>query len=76
MFGPGGEAKATLPAVDAEGGAILQLDNTQTVCVENFTVDGVKVNGGKTDLRNAGLTVSGTGRILVGKRSGLVLILK
>ena len=76
VFGPGGEAQATLSAIDAESGAILQLDNTQTVCVENFTVDGVKVNGGKTALRSAGLTVYGTGRILVGERSGLVLIFK
>ncbi len=71
-----GEADATIPVIAAESGAALRLDNSQRVCVETFTVDGVTVNGAKAALRKAGLVVSGDGRILVGKGIGFTVVIR
>lgn len=75
-FGDGGEADAVVPAVDAEIGAVLRLDNSRRIHVENFHVDGVKVNGGKAALRSAGLVVSGVGLIKAGDGVGFMMLLR
>lgn len=76
VVGSGAEADATIPEIRAQSGAALRLDNTQRVCVENFFVDGVKINGAKAALRNAGLVVSGDGRIKVGDEVGFTMVVR
>ena len=75
-IGTGAEADATIPEIRAESGAALRLDNAQRICVENFLVDGVKINGAKAALRSAGLVVSGDGRIKVGKGVGFAIVIR
>lgn len=56
-------------------GSTLKLDYDGKMHVQNVFVDDVKVNGGKSALVNAGVMVSGPGRLSVGdKLGGLILM--
>lgn len=57
-------------------GATLALDNAQPVSVRNLFVDGVRIDGGRTALQNAGVTVTGSGRIKAGEGLGFILSIR
>ena len=57
-------------------GSTLQLDNASKVTIRNLFVDGVRVNGGRKALEDAGVTVTGSGAIRVGEPLGLMMIFR
>lgn len=61
---------------DLKTGSTLQLDNIQPIHIQDFRVDGVKIDGSKSAIRAAGVTVEGDGAIRVGDKLGLVILFR
>lgn len=61
---------------DLESGSTLRLDNIQPIHIQDFRVDGVKIDGSKSAIRAAGVTVEGDGAIRVGDKLGLVILFR
>ena len=57
-------------------GSTLKLDYDGKMHVQNVFVDDVKVNGGKSALVNAGVTVSGPGLLSVGDKLGFMILMR
>lgn len=57
-------------------GSTLKLDYDGKMHIQNVFVDDVKVNGGKSALVKAGVTVSGPGRLSVGDKPGLLIVVR
>lgn len=55
-------------------GSVLELYNSEKLFLGSVTVDGTPVSGGRRALENAGVTVSGDGRVHVGDPSGMTVI--
>lgn len=64
------------PAFRMQSGSVLELDNSAPLHVRKFYVDGVRVNGGRSALIEAGVAVTGSGRIAVGDRRGFLMIMR
>lgn len=62
--------------VRLSSGSTLRLDNSQPFVFGDLSVDGVRVAGGRNALSAAGITVSGAGKIKVGRGSGFQLIIE
>ena len=69
-------------AVQSEGeirmasGSTLQLDNSDPVNIKYFYVGGVKINGRRSAIADAGVTVTGSGMITVGVPRGFTLSIR
>lgn len=63
-------------AVSLRSGSKVRLDNVKDVHIQNVTVDGRRVDGGVGSLRAAGVTVEGDGKLRVGDKTGLLVIVK
>lgn len=61
---------------DLTSGSTLRLDNPERVTADEFYVDGVRLSGGKSAIRKAGVTVVGNGSIHVGDATGAILIFR
>ena len=61
---------------DLASGSTLRLDNPERVTVDEFFVDGVRLSGGKSAIRKAGVTVVGNGSIHVGDAVGMTILLR
>ena len=61
-------------SVNLASGAVLSLSNENRMRVRNFFVDGNAVTGGKSAIEAAGVTVVGSGRIVVGAPAGMTII--
>ena len=61
---------------DLASGSTLRLDNPERVTVDEFYVDGVRLSGGKSAIRKAGVTVVGNGSIHVGDAVGMTILLR
>ena len=59
-----------------KSGSTLRLDNIQPIHIQDFRVDGVKIDGSKSAIRAAGVTVEGDGAIRVGDKLGMVILLR
>lgn len=70
------EAATLAPEFRLKSGATLELDNSNPLYIRDFYVDGVRVNGGRTALRSAGLTVTGSGKLSVGDKLGMLMIFR
>lgn len=57
-------------------GSTLRLDNPERVTADEFYVDGVRLSGGKSAIRKAGVTVVGNGSIHVGDAVGMTVLLR
>lgn len=62
--------------VNLARGSTLRLENVYPVHIQNVTVDGVPVNGGRGALRAAGLTITGAGKLNVGEPLGVMILLR
>lgn len=61
-------------AVDMASGSTLRLENIQDLTIADFRVNGARINGGRSAIRSAGVTIVGDGKIHVGDRLGLLII--
>ena len=61
---------------ELKSGSTLRLDNPERVTVDEFYVDGVRLSGGKSAIRKAGVTVVGNGSIHVGDAVGMTILLR
>lgn len=61
---------------ELKSGSTLRLDNIQPIHIQDFRVDGVKIDGSKSAIRAAGVTVEGDGAIRVGDKLGLVILFR
>ena len=57
-------------------GSTLDLDLVGELTIKDFFVDGVKVNGRRSAIERAGVTVTGNGSIRVGDKLGMLLIFR
>lgn len=71
-----GFAEVTEGEIRMVSGSTLRLDNCEPISVRRFLVDGVPVNGNRSALRRAGISVIGEGAIKVGNSAGMVLIFR
>ena len=62
--------------LNLRSGAAMRFDNFRPVTIDEVYVDGVRINGGKSALRKAGITVTGSGAARIGDPTGLMLILR
>lgn len=58
--------------VNLSRGSLLRLENVNPVHIQNVTVDGTPVNGGRGALKAAGVTITGAGKFTVGDPQGMV----
>lgn len=58
--------------VNLSRGSLLRLENVNPVHIQNVTVDGTPVNGGRSALKAAGVTITGAGKFTVGDPQGMV----
>ena len=61
---------------DLASGSTLRLDNPERVTADEFYVDGVRISGGRSQIRKAGVTVVGNGSIHVGDATGAIIFLR
>ena len=57
-------------------GSTLDLDLVGELMIKDFFVDGVKINGRRSAIERAGVTVTGSGDIRVGDKLGMLLIFR
>lgn len=62
--------------VNLSRGSLLRLENVNPVHIQNVTVDGTPVNGGRSALKAAGVTITGTGKFKVGDPQGMFLLVR
>ena len=62
--------------VNLARGSLLRLENVNPVHIQNVTVDGVPVNGGRGALKAAGVTITGAGKFTAGDSQGNVLFIR
>lgn len=62
--------------VNLSRGSLLRLENVNPVHIQNVTVDGTPVNGGRGALKAAGVTITGAGKFTVGDPQGNVLFIR
>ena len=64
--------------IDLESGSTIDLQNRSPLVIPEgvLFVDGQPIRGGKSALRQAGVTVTGSGRIKIGDPLGMMLLLR
>lgn len=62
--------------VNLASGSTVLLGNVEPVHLQDVFVDGVRINGGPGALRNAGVTVTGSGVVSIGEPLGLIFLIK
>lgn len=62
--------------VNLTKGSALRLENVSPVHIQNMTVGGVPVNGGRSALKAAGVTITGAGKFKVGDPQGMFLLVR